>query len=90
MTLRSFDRWQNIFDKYNGNDLLYYNSQGIIPEEATIKKGESRPNPFRERRKFDATDFAPDAPATALAEEGSDEEAEEENMGKKELEEAEG
>ncbi|KAL5537125.1 PUS1 [Sanghuangporus sanghuang] len=89
--LQVFDRWQNIFDRYNGNDLLYYNSQGIIPEEAVIRKGESRPNPFRERRRFDATDFAPDAGASALAEEeAEEEETEEEKLGKKELEEAEG
>ncbi|KAL5531441.1 hypothetical protein ACEPAG_4318 [Sanghuangporus baumii] len=89
--LQVFDRWQNIFDRYNGNDLLYYNSQGIIPEEAVIKRGESRPNPFRERRRFDATDFAPDAGASALAEEeAEEEETEEEKLDKKELEEAEG
>ncbi|EJD07283.1 pseudouridine synthase [Fomitiporia mediterranea MF3/22] len=90
--LQVFDRWQSIFDHYNGNDLLYYNTQGIIPSAAVVKKGESRPNPFRERKRFDATDFAPDAPATVLAEEDAEEEEaeREEKMNKKELEEAEG
>ena len=74
--------------------MLYYNLQGTIPAAAIIKRGESRPNPFRERKRFDTTDFAPNVTASTLAEEVEEEEAEneseEEKMGKKELEEAEG
>jgi tRNA pseudouridine38-40 synthase len=45
-------------DNYAGTDLLYLNPEGIIPDAATIKKGERRENPFRERRVFDATSFS--------------------------------
>lgn len=88
----SFDRWQNIFDRYGGHDLLYFNTQGSIPDEAIVRKGERRPNPFRERKRFDTTDFTSDVPASAFAEDEGEEqeEAEEETMGKKQLEEAEG
>ena len=40
--------------------MLYLNSSGIIPPVAVIKKGERRENPFREKKKFDATSFSAD------------------------------
>ncbi|KXN92408.1 tRNA pseudouridine synthase 1 [Leucoagaricus sp. SymC.cos] len=50
-----FDAWIRMVDNYAGNDLLYLNPEGTIPEAAIIQKGERRENPFRERRIFDAT-----------------------------------
>ena len=44
-------------DTYSGDDLLYLNPRGIIPVAAVLKKSERRKNPFRERKRFDATDF---------------------------------
>ncbi|PAV20156.1 pseudouridine synthase [Pyrrhoderma noxium] len=94
-----FDRWLSLFDRYTGSDLLYFNSQGNIPPEAVQTKGQRRANPFRERKRFDATEFAADASAAAeeakdVAEEATpaetDDVDEEEAMNKKELEEAEG
>jgi tRNA pseudouridine38-40 synthase len=45
-------------DNYAGNDLLYLNPEGNVPDAAIIKKGERRDHPFRERRVFDATSFS--------------------------------
>ncbi|EKM81690.1 hypothetical protein AGABI1DRAFT_118781 [Agaricus bisporus var. burnettii JB137-S8] len=53
-----FDAWIRMVDNYAGNDLLYLNPEGIIPDVAIIKKGDKRENPFRERRVFDATSFS--------------------------------
>lgn len=44
-------------DAYSGDDLLYLNSKGIIPAAAVVKRSERRKNPFREKRRFDVTDF---------------------------------
>lgn len=44
-------------DSYIGNDLSYLNPKGTIPPSAVIKKGERRANPFREKKKFDSTNF---------------------------------
>lgn len=90
--LCSFDRWVHQFDRYSGQDLLYYNRQGVVPDEAVVKRGVSRSNAFREKRRFDATEFSADEPALALADDADDvdEETEVRGMGKKELEEAEG
>ena len=99
LLLHRFDRWLSLFDRYTGSDLLYFNSQGNIPPEAVQTKGQRRANPFRERKRFDATEFAADASAAAeeakdVAEEATpaetDDVDEEEAMNKKELEEAEG
>lgn len=87
--LCSFDRWVHQVDRYSGQDLLYYNIQAVVPEEAVVKRGVSRSNAFREKRRFDATEFSADEPALALADD-VDEETEVQGMGKKELEEAEG
>ncbi|KAN0137009.1 pseudouridine synthase [Lactarius tabidus] len=52
-----FDGWVRSVDTYSGDDLLYLNSRGIIPAAAVLKKSERRMNPFREKKRFDATDF---------------------------------
>ena len=61
-------------DAYSGDDLLYLNPRGIIPAAAVLKKSERRKNPFRERKRFDATDFS----ATSKTEVDEQEEDEEE------------
>ena len=60
-------------DAYSGDDLLYLNSRGIIPAAAVLKKSERRKNPFREKKRFDATDF-PAASNAAVDEQEEDEE----------------
>lgn len=64
---RSFDSWIRSVDSYNGSDLLYLNSKGVIPAAAVIKKGEKRENPFREQRKFNITSFSMNEDDTKLA-----------------------
>lgn len=73
MCLLSFDGWIRSIDAYAGNDLGYLNPKGVIPTTAVIKRGEFRPNPFREKKRFDATSF----PAGAGAENAASLEAEE-------------
>ena len=86
-------------DKYTGNDLAYLNARGVIPDRAALPpKGQARQNPFREKRKFDLTDYSPAQLSEVMREndaddgaEGQDEEeAEAENMSKKELADMEG
>ncbi|KAG5647484.1 hypothetical protein DXG03_009419 [Asterophora parasitica] len=55
-----FDAWMRFVDAYSGKDLLYLNPKGIIPRDAVIKKNERRENPFREKKRFDATSFSVD------------------------------
>jgi tRNA pseudouridine38-40 synthase len=45
-------------DAYAGADLLWLNKKGAIPPESVWKAGEKRTNPFKERKKFDTTDFS--------------------------------
>lgn len=72
-------------DNYEGNDLLYLNSRGIIPAAAIIKKDvKRRPKPFKESKRFDVTNIK-DAPP--LEEESG---SEEESMSKPALEDMEG
>lgn len=52
-----FDAWIRSLDKYQGNDLLYLNPKGTLPDAAVIKRGERRANPFREKKRFDTTVF---------------------------------
>lgn len=95
-----FDRWLSLFDRYTGSDLLYFNPLGNIPPEAVQVKGQRHVNPFRERKRFDATEFAADASVAAeeakdVAEETippaeTDDLDDEEKLDKKSLEEAEG
>lgn len=78
-------------DTYSGDDLLYLNPRGVIPVAAVLKKSERRKNPFREKKRFDATDF----PATSKTEADPDEQGEDEEeqvttMNKAELVEMEG
>ena len=81
-----------MFDRYSGNDLLYYNPFGSIPDEAVVLKGERRANAFKERKKFDATEYSVDGAAASavLQDDDVDEEIGERQMRKKDLEEAEG
>lgn len=82
-------------DNYAGNDLLFLNPEGTIPEESIIKKGERREHPFRERRIFDATSFSEGEnikDKLQKVEEGIAEESEDEvtKLDKKQLAETEG
>jgi tRNA pseudouridine38-40 synthase len=52
-----FDAWVRSTDAYSGDDLLYLNPKGVIPTAAVVKRSERRKNPFREKRRFDVTDF---------------------------------
>ena len=55
--LPRFDAWVRSTDAYSGDDLLYLNPKGVIPAAAVVKRSERRKNPFREKRRFDVTDF---------------------------------
>jgi tRNA pseudouridine38-40 synthase len=52
-----FDAWVRSTDAYSGDDLLYLNPKGVIPAAAVVKRSERRKNPFREKRRFDVTEF---------------------------------
>nr|VWP02241.1 F-box and WD domain protein [Ganoderma boninense] len=52
-----FDGWVRSIDAYAGHDLEYLNPKGVIPASAVVKRGEYRNNPFREKKRFDATTF---------------------------------
>ncbi len=71
-----FDAWVRSVDMYSGDDLLYLNPRGIIPAAAVLKKSERRKNPFREKKRFDATNF----PETTKNEADEQEEDEEEQV----------
>jgi len=43
--------WIRNVDSYGGDDLLYLNSEGKIPDVSIIKKGEKRNRPFQEAQK---------------------------------------
>jgi tRNA pseudouridine38-40 synthase len=45
-------------DKYAGSDLLWLNPKGTIPTACVLKKGEPRSGRFKERRRFDLTDYS--------------------------------
>ena len=66
-SLCSFDGWIRSVDAYAGHDLEYLNPKGIIPASAVIKRGEYRANPFREKKRFDATSFPTGAAAENAA-----------------------
>lgn len=89
-----FDAWIRTVDAYAGNDLLYLNPTGAVPDAAVIVKGARRDNPFREKRVFDTTSFQSQADGNIKkkleeAEEDVDE-GEEEVLDKRQLEETEG
>ncbi|KAG6821208.1 hypothetical protein H0H93_004029 [Arthromyces matolae] len=81
-----FDLWMRHLDAYSGNDLLYLNPKGVIPQQAVIKKDERRENPFKEKKRFDATSFSVEDDATIVA----DEDEEEVSINKKDLADTEG
>ncbi|OCH96254.1 tRNA pseudouridine synthase [Obba rivulosa] len=85
-----FDAWIRSIDTYSGNDLLYLNSKAVIPPNAVIKKGERRPDPFRERKRFDSTTFTTGGKDTATVEEQESEEEEEVTLNKAQLADLEG
>ncbi|EKM50013.1 uncharacterized protein PHACADRAFT_153289 [Phanerochaete carnosa HHB-10118-sp] len=89
-----FDAWIRSLDKYQGNDLLYLTSKGVLPDSAVIKRGERRSDPFREKKRFDATVFPEGRVSKIEIEEAeeADEDEEEEVLpaNKKEREELEG
>jgi tRNA pseudouridine38-40 synthase len=81
----SFDAWIRSIDAYAGNDLLYLNPKGSIPEAAVIKRHEKRPQPFREKKRFDATTFPADTDVGRLMAEEEERDAEEEDGADEEL-----
>ncbi|KAH9072309.1 tRNA pseudouridine synthase [Lactarius deliciosus] len=83
-----FDAWVRTVDAYSGDDLLYLNPRGIIPAAAVLKKSERRKNPFRERKRFDATEFS--ATSKTEVDEQEDEEEQDAVMDKAELVDMEG
>ncbi|OSD05463.1 tRNA pseudouridine synthase [Trametes coccinea BRFM310] len=91
-----FDGWIRSIDAYAGHDLEYLNPKGIIPQSAVIKRGEFRNNPFREKKRYDATSFpaggAGDAaaPGSLEGEESSEEEETQLPLDKEELADLEG
>lgn len=84
-----FDAWVRSVDTYSGDDLLYLNPRGIIPAAAVLKKSERRKNPFREKKRFDATDFL-ETSKTEVDEREEDEEERITTMDKAKLVEMEG
>ncbi|GLB41831.1 putative pseudouridine synthase [Lyophyllum shimeji] len=68
-----FDAWMRYVDAYTGNDLLWLNPKGTIPPAAVIRKNERRENPFKEKKRFDATSFTVED-ETARATDEDDEE----------------
>ena len=88
----SFDGWVRSIDAYASHDLEYLNPKGVIPASAVIKRGEYRNNPFREKKRFDATSFPPGVSGTNAAsiEEESSEDEEALPLDKEELADLEG
>ena len=84
-----FDAWIRAVDTYSGNDLLYFNPKGIIPDVAVIQKGAKRDNPFREKKKFNTTGF-PIRDSGTKARLQEEEEGEDDVDDEQELPEAEG
>ncbi|KAF9565823.1 tRNA pseudouridine synthase [Agrocybe pediades] len=90
-----FDAWVRMIDAYAGNDLLYLNPSGAVPDAAVIVKGARRENPFREKKIFDTTSFPENGGIRKKLEESEDvdmdaNEEEEEVLDKKQLAETEG
>ncbi|KAF9054508.1 pseudouridine synthase [Panaeolus papilionaceus] len=88
-----FDAWVRSIDAYAGNDLLYLNATGNVPDVAVINKSGKRANPFREKRVFDITSFPENDEIKKKLEaedEGDVESDSEAKLDKKQLEETEG
>ncbi|KAH9846263.1 tRNA pseudouridine synthase [Lenzites betulinus] len=76
-----FDGWIRSIDAYGGHDLEYLNPKGIVPQSAVTKRGEFRANPFREKKRYDATSFpVGGAPATGTVEDEESSEDEEAHL----------
>ena len=92
LTTIRFDAWVRTVDAYAGGDLLWLNPTGKIPEEAIIQLGVKRAQPFRERKRFDATSF-PETGREKMADVADEEDAEaddEVKLNKAQMEELEG
>ncbi|KAF8967630.1 pseudouridine synthase [Flammula alnicola] len=87
-----FDAWIRTIDAYAGNDLLYLNPTGAVPDAAVIKQGEKRANPFREKRIFDTTNFTGNGEIKKKLEEDEDVDMEDDDvvLDKRHIEETEG
>ncbi|KAI1796764.1 tRNA pseudouridine synthase [Ganoderma leucocontextum] len=88
-----FDGWIRSIDAYAGHDLEYLNPKGVIPASAVTKRGEHRNNPFREKKRFDATSFPTGTSgenAASIEEEESSEDEEALPLDKEELADLEG
>ncbi|KAG9046451.1 tRNA pseudouridine synthase 1 [Tulasnella sp. UAMH 9824] len=82
-----FNRWIQLIDYYQGEDLAYLNAKGAIVQAAIIKKGERRQNALSQRKlKQDATG----SPVNEDMEEIIEDEDETKGMKGKDLEEMEG
>lgn len=77
-------------DAYAGNDMLYLNPSGVVPDSAVIHRGEKRANPFKEKRVFDTTSFPNSGIKEKLESVAEMEDEEEEVLDKKHLAEMEG
>ncbi|KAI0358116.1 tRNA pseudouridine synthase, partial [Trametes cingulata] len=75
-----FDGWIRSLDAYAGHDLEYLNPKGIIPQSAVIKRGEFRNNPFREKKRYDATSFPAGGAVAGSVEEDESSEDEEAHL----------
>lgn len=85
-----FDAWIRSVDAYAGNDLLYLNPTGTLPDSTIIHKGIRRENRFKERRVFDTTSFDNRTETMRLEEEGDETDDDVATMNKHSLEETEG
>lgn len=86
-----FNAWLKTIDSYEGDDLLYLNPEGTVPEVAQYKPGEKRTRKFKEYRYFDRTEFKENASGEIDQITLPDEEEEEEApLSKKAAEEMEG
>ncbi|KIY53389.1 pseudouridine synthase [Fistulina hepatica ATCC 64428] len=45
----TFDMWIRNIDDYAGDDLLYLNPKGVVPQQAVVQKGKRREDPLYER-----------------------------------------
>lgn len=50
-----FDKWMQSVDDYLGDDLLYLNPEGTVPEQAVIIPKQERKSKFHENAAFDKT-----------------------------------
>ncbi|KAG8946560.1 tRNA pseudouridine synthase 1 [Tulasnella sp. 424] len=84
-----FNKWIQLIDYYQGEDLAYLNAKGTIVQAAIIKKGERRQNAINQRRLNQGTTET-SGNAENMEEMIEDEEEEAKGMKGKDLEEMEG